>query len=163
LQRVGGNLRQCSRMPMALAHRTRVDYRSSARVDSDPRALPAAPVEANIGEAARRGHAAHLGVGSDTNAAITPDAAETLLLLTSSGVIECSGGFVETALVIAAVINHRLAAVRVIRKFRWQHEIDPPHFNWVETEMAGDRFNGPLGDVGSLGPPVAPISVDRHC
>ena len=45
LQHVGSDLRQRRDMALSLAHRARIDCGSSAGVDADPRAFPAAPVE----------------------------------------------------------------------------------------------------------------------
>src|SRR6516164_6246425 len=86
-----------------------------------------------------------------------------LLLLAPAGVVECRDRLVETALVITAVIDHRSAAIRAVRKVGSWHEIVPPHDNRVETEMAGHRFDRPLGNVGSLRPAIAAIGIDRHC
>src|SRR6202011_849548 len=119
-----------------------VDCRSSARIDRNPRALPATPIEAGSGQATRGRHAAHLGVGGDADTAITPGAAQALLLLSPAGIVERSDGLIETALIIPAVIDHRPAAVRAVGKLGLRHEIDPPHFDRVEIEMAGNRLNG---------------------
>ncbi len=75
LQGIGGNLCQHGRVPVTLAHRTRVQCCFAARIDRNARALPTTPIEAGSREAARRGHAAHIGVGSNANAAIMPGAA----------------------------------------------------------------------------------------
>src|SRR6266436_32342 len=88
-----------------------------ARNLNDACALPAAPVEANAGETARRRHAARLGIGGNANAVIPPGAAQTLLLLAPARIVEGGDGLVETALVIAAVVDRRTAAVRAVRKF----------------------------------------------
>ena len=46
LQHVGGDLRQRRDMAVSLAHRARKDRGSAAGIDADPRAFPAAAVEA---------------------------------------------------------------------------------------------------------------------
>src|SRR5690348_12062974 len=111
LQDIGGDLRQRGRMPVTLAHRTRIQCRAAARIDRDACALPAAAIEAVRGEPARRGHAARLGVSSDANAAMPPSRAQMLLLFAPVSVVECRDGLVETALVITAVIDRRPAAI----------------------------------------------------
>src|SRR5580704_18993359 len=105
LQDIGGDLRQRRHVPMTLAHRARIQCRAAARVDCDARALPAAAIKAVGGEPARWGHAAHLGVGGNANAAVTPGGAQTLLFLAPPSVVESRDGLIETTLVITAIID----------------------------------------------------------
>ena len=62
-----------------------------------------------------------------------PGIAQALLLLTPAGVVERSDGVVETARIIAAVINHRAAAVGAVAELGLRHEIDPPHCDRIEV------------------------------
>jgi hypothetical protein len=159
---VGGDPREHGRVSVTLAHRARIQRCAAARIDRDACTLPAAAIEADGGEPTRGRHAAHLGVGGDANATITPGRAQTLLLRAAAGTVEGRESLVETTLVIAAVIDHGPAAVRAIRKIGWRDEIDPPHHNRIETEMAGHRFDRPFGNVGGLWASIAAIRVDRH-
>ena len=52
LQHVGSDLRQRRDMALSLAHRARIDRGSSAGIDADPRAFPAATVESAHGQPA---------------------------------------------------------------------------------------------------------------
>src|SRR5262249_23952797 len=131
LQHIANNLCERSRVPVTLAHRARIQRRTAARVDRNTCALPATAIEAIGSKPTRRRHAAHLGVGSDANAAITSDRSQTLLLLAPPSIVECRDGLFETALVIAAVVDHGPAAIGAIRKVGLWHEIEPPHRNRV--------------------------------
>ena len=72
LQHVGGDLRQRRGMAVALAHGARINRDPAARIDADPGAFPAAAVEADQRQPARRRHAAHMRIGGNANAAIAP-------------------------------------------------------------------------------------------
>src|SRR5690348_9679242 len=91
-----------------------------------------------------------------------PGVAQAPLLISPAGVIERSDGLVETALVIAAVINYRPAAVGAVGELGLRHEIDPPHRDRVEIEMAGNGLDSPLGNIGAFGSSISAIGVDGH-
>src|SRR5229473_3597535 len=147
-------------MTMSLTHRTRVDRRPAAGIDAHPRAFPTATVEAARRQPARRRHAAHMGIGSHTGAAITATSAQRLAFVSAAGVVEGLERLVEAALIIAAVEHHAHAAVRPIRKIGALNEILSSHVDLVEVEMTRNRIDGTFRNVGALGTSVTAIGVD---
>ena len=149
-------------MTVALAHGAGKNDDPAARVHADARAFPAAAVEAEQREAARRRHAAHVGIGCHPDAAVAALGAQLIALVASGVVIDGFHRLDEAALIIAAVINRGGSVIGSIRKVGGLNEITPAHFDLIEIEVTGDRVDRPFGDVCPLGPAISAIGVNRH-
>src|SRR6516165_5625040 len=103
-----------------------------------------------------------MGEGGNANAAIDTLAPECLALPAATVVIEGGQRLGKQALVVAAVIDHALAAVGPIGKVGALDEVLAPYLDLIELQMSRDGVDRTLGDVGALGSAIAAIGVDWH-
>jgi hypothetical protein len=162
LQDVGCDLRQRCVVPVPLTHRAGIDGGTSAGVDADPGAFPAAATEAARCQPPRRRHAAHVGVGGNADATIAAFRAQFVALDLAPVVVEGFQCDVQAALIVPAVVDHGRTTVGLIGKIGSRNEISSAHLDLIQHELACHRVDRAFRDVSAFGPAVAAIGIDRY-